>query len=165
MRNEGACRSGSLSSRKKKGGPAASLRAACPAVLTKHPGAPHPPSSAPARKGSWLAAGVRRSPARQSAGAPGRRWTRARADPRRLVAKLLAAAARGQEDSERGNLRGGAAAAAAVAAVATPPPRGLARHQLACAPLPHVSRAPCGTVCSKRGATRHSAARAVERPR
>ena len=46
-------------------------------------------------------------------------WTRARADPRRLVAQLLAAAARGQEDSERGNLRGGAAAAAAVAAIAT----------------------------------------------
>ena len=45
-------------------------------------------------------------------------WTRACTDPCRLVAQLLAAAARGQEDSERGNLRGGAAAAAAVAAFA-----------------------------------------------
>eukprot|EP00964_Phaeocystis_antarctica_P164640 scaffold143127_cov139-Phaeocystis_antarctica.AAC.2 len=45
-------------------------------------------------------------------------WTRARANPRRLVAQLLAAAARGQEDSERGHLRGGAAAAVAATAIA-----------------------------------------------
>ena len=94
-------------------------------------------------------------------------WTRARANPRRLVAQLLAAAARGQEDSERGNLRGGAAAAAAaVAAIATAAERASASPAGVCTTASRVTgRTLRYSMCSKRGATRHSAARAVERPR